>query len=634
MIGKIRSIAVTLTVLTAGCIANSAPAQEALLTFDDVKRISPNAQDAFAQALVDASEAFEEHGVTTRLRMAHFIVQVMTETGGLTRLDENMNYSYETLLRVFSRQTISEPKAREIARQPQKIANWVYGARLGNRGRDTQDGWSFRGSGFIQLTGRANFRARGAEVGLPLEEQPELARQAREGLLAALAYWSARDINAAADDHDRLRVRKLVNGPAAHGYDQSIVWFNRTWTRVFRDKEALGFEGAIVLAESQTQVADESALFNRILEQSGIIPKDLPATEAATQERDAALRQFQKELGLPETGMLDEATQDALLDPREWRHLDETSIAASPLATDPEASVTFSFLGDSVTESGLAPLSASAGTGTMANTTRLSPEALSGLSDANAIYSEYEMGGRSVTPEIFLPFSVIGADDRVAVINTTTFPERTVVQILFESGFGQSLCSGTMVSPDTVLTAAHCIHSGTISGRLYSDFLVIPARNTGSSPFGECRARQAFVLAGWAGSLTAEDARYYDLGALKLDCQVGEATGWLGVALLDEEQVGAPTVVRGYANDKSPPGRQWQSEDSLRILWGLKGFYQNDTYGGTSGAPVYLATDDTVLVGVHTNGLHGEAPWSDHNAFTRITPERLARITQWIGDKQ
>lgn len=634
MIWKIRSIAVTLAVLTAACLANSARAQEALLTIDDVKRISPNAQDAFAQALVDASEAFEEHGVTTRLRMAHFIAQVMTETGGLERLDENMNYSYETLLRVFSRQTISEQKAREIARQPQQIANWVYGARLGNRGRDTQDGWSFRGSGFIQLTGRANFRARGAEVGLPLEEQPELARQAREGLAAALAYWSARDINAAADDHDRLRVRKLVNGPAAHGYNQSIVWFNRAWTRVFRDKEALGFEGEIMLAESQTQVADDSVLFDRILEQSGIIPKDLPATEAATQLRDAALRQFQKELGLPETGVLDEATQDALLDPREWRHLDITSIAAAPTATDPEASVTFSFLADGATQLAIAPLSASAGTGTMANTTRLSPNALSGLSNANAIYSEYEMGGRSVTPEIFLPFSVIGADERVAVINTTTFPERTVVQILFESGFGQSLCSGTMVSPDTVLTAAHCIHSGTILGRPYSDFLVIPARNTGSSPFGECRARQAFVLAGWTSSLTAEDSRYYDLGALKLDCQVGEATGWLGVALLDEDQLGTPTVVRGYANDKSPPGRQWQSEDSLRILWDLKGFYQNDTYGGTSGAPVYLATDDTMLVGVHTNGLHGEPPWSEHNAFTRITPERLARITQWIGDKQ
>ncbi|MFP7572029.1 trypsin-like serine protease [Marivita sp. S2033] len=631
MLRKIRSIASALTVVTATCLATGAPAQDALLTLEDVKRISPNAQDAFAQALVDASEVFEDHGITTRLRMAHFIAQVMTETGGLKRLDENMNYSYATLMRVFSRRTISEPKARAIARQPQQIANWVYGARLGNRGRDTQDGWNYRGSGFIQLTGRANFRARGAEVGLPLEDQPEMARQAREGLAAALAYWSARDINAAADDHDRLRVRKLVNGPAAHGYDQSVIWFNRAWLRVFRDKEALGFEGAIALAENQTQAPDDSALFDNILEQSGIVPKDQPATEAGLEEREAALRQFQTELGLPETGELDDATQEALLDPREWRHLDDTAIADAPLVRDPEASVTFDFSDEPMTAGAPVALTAFAGTGIMAEATRLSPQALSGLGDASAIYSEYEMGGRSVTPEMFLPFSVIGEDERVAVINTTTFPERAVVQILFESGFGQSLCSGTMVSPDTVLTAAHCIHSGTISGRTYSDFLVIPARNTGSSPFGECRAQQAYVLAGWTESLSPEDARYYDLGALKLDCEVGEATGWMGVALLDAQQEGAQTVVRGYAADKSPPGRQWKSEDSLRVLWDLKGFYQNDTFGGTSGAPVYLATEDTVLVGVHTNGLHGAAPWSDHNAFTRITPERLERVRQWIG---
>ncbi|TCP41874.1 trypsin-like serine protease [Rhodovulum marinum] len=627
-----RTKALALALILSAAVA-PAVSRAQLVTVEDIKRISPNAQDAYAEAMAAAAEEFESAGITSALRMAHFVAQVMTETGGLKRLDENMNYSYETLLRVFSRRTISEPKAREIARKPREIANWVYGARLGNRGRETEDGWNYRGSGFIQLTGRANFRARGTEIGLPLEDDPELARQAREGLSAAIAYWTARDINAAADDHDRLRVRKLVNGPRAHGYEQSKVWFNRAWTRVFQGKEALGFEGAVVLAEAMTEAADETGLFEDILERSGVLPKDLPATEAGQATRTEALKAYQRELGLPETGVLDEATQDALLDPREWRHLDDEE-EPQPLLSDPEASVSFDLNGSGTgTESGAVLLMPSEGTGDTVDEAAMSREIMDALSGASAMYSEYEMGGRSVTPESWVPFSVIGEDDRVAVNDTTTFPERAIVQILFDNGFGStSLCSGTMVSADTVLTAAHCIHSGTLSGRTYSGYRVLPGRNRAVTPFGECGVRRAYVLNGWTASVSAEDARYYDLGALKLDCQVGEATGWVGVRMLDISEVGEPTVVQGYAADKAPPGRQWVSSDALRILWDLKGFYQNDTYGGTSGSPVFLGGDRATVVGVHTNGLHGEEPWASNNAFTRITPERMQRIAQWIAE--
>lgn len=631
---SLRGLRLALALTLAAALAPGlARAQDArLVTVEDIKRISPDAEDAFAEALAAASEEFEAAGITTSLRMAHFVAQVMTETGGLRRLDENMNYSYETLLRVFSRSTISEPKAREIARKPQQVANWVYGARLGNRGRDTEDGWNYRGSGFIQLTGRANFRARGAEIGLPLEDNPELARQAREGLSAAIAYWSARDINAAADDHDRLRVRKLVNGPSAHGYEQSRVWFNRAWTRVFQGKESLGFEGAVALAQATTEAADEAGLFDDILERAGVLPEGLGATEADLATREEALLAYQRELGLPETGVLDEATQDALLDPREWRHLEDEAEPQAAVA-DPEASVAFDLGGGTGTESGAVLLMPAQGTGDTVDDAAMPRDIQDALSGASAMYSEYEMGGRSVTPETWVPFSVIGEDERVAVNDTTTFPERAIVQILFDNGFGStSLCSGTMVSVDTVLTAAHCIHSGTVSGRAYTGFRILPGRNRAVTPFGECGALRAFVLNGWTASASAEDARYYDLGALKLDCQVGEATGWAGVRLLDVAEVGEATVVQGYAADKAPPGRQWVSSDALRILWDLKGFYQNDTYGGTSGSPVFLGEDRATVVGVHTNGLHGEEPWASNNAFTRITPERMQRISQWIAE--
>lgn len=617
------------TMAIAGSLQSSFGASK-LLTLEDVKKISPHAKIELAQELADASADFKKYGINTRLRMAHFVAQVMTETGGLKRLDENMNYSFETLIRVFSRRTINESKAREIAGKPKLIANWVYGARLGNLGRDTTDGWDYRGSGYIQLTGRENFRNRGREINLPLESDPSLARQPREGLIAALAYWEARKVNKASDDNDRRRVRVLVNGPAAHALKVSNIWFNRAWKRVFRAKAALGFESEALLAEIGS--VDEDKLFDDLLKESGVIPKDLPANESGKATREESIRAFQRELNLPETGVLDEATREELLDPREWRHHDDMDASNTIPQTDPEGSVSFSLLSRTSNESSGVLLMPSTGTGETEENPTMSREIQSAFEDASSIYAQYEMGAMRSAPERFVPFSVIGDDDRVAVTNTTTFPDRAIVQILFDTGVGTSLCSGAMVSADTVLTAAHCIHSGTSTGYMYSNYRVIPGRNKGATPFGQCNAIKAHLLNGWTSSLTSLEARYYDLGALKLNCKIGDRTGWLGVEAIDESDIGMTTLVQGYAADKAPPGRQWSSIDKLRILWETKGFYDNDTYGGTSGSPVFVSESRDTITGIHTNGIHGEEPWASHNAFTRITPERLRHIAEWTLD--
>ncbi len=611
--------------------AERASAQASLVTFDDIKRISPTARDEYAQAMVDAAPLFAKAGINTRLRMAHFLAQVMTETGGLKRLDENMNYSYKTLIRVFSRRTISDAKARQIAGRPVEIANWVYGARLGNRGRTTQDGWNYRGSGFIQLTGRTNFRLRGQELALPLEDDPELARKADAGLQAAIGYWTSRGINAAADNNDHRRVRILVNGPAAHGLDQARIHFSRVWTRVFAAKPPSPGEVAVEMTEAMLSEAD---LFDNILIGGGILSEDALATEAgAAEARAEALREVQRDLGLPETGVLDEATQDALLDPREWRHLDEGEAQAAEAGPDAERSVIFPIADGGGQTAATAALMPEPGSGAIVADPNLPEAERQSLGRASGIYARYEMGDADIDPETFTPFSVIGQDERVAVTETVSYPARAVVQILFETASGsQRICTGAMVGPHTVLTAGHCLHSGTSTGQLYRNFRVIPGRNVGAGPFGACRATRVFVLAGWTGAQTGDEARYYDLGGLRLDCEVGRATGWLGVRALADAETGIETVVHGYAADLSPPGRQWISRDRLHILWDLKGFYQNDTFGGTSGSPVLAGGAPDTIIGVHTNGLHGEEPWASFNAFTRITPERLARIRDWIGE--
>ena len=79
------------------------------------------------------------------------------------------------------------------------------------------------------------------------------------------------------------------------------------------------------------------------------------------------------------------------------------------------------------------------------------------------------------------------------------------------------------------------------------------------------------MLGGWTTAASADMARDYDIGAIKLDCSVGDATGWLGVRALGDDEVGIPTVVEGYAADRAPTGRQWKSEDKLGILGRSRG---------------------------------------------------------------
>lgn len=249
------------------------------------------------------------------------------------------------------------------------------------------------------------------------------------------------------------------------------------------------------------------------------------------------------------------------------------------------------------------------------------------------MYAPYEVGDRASGTSTFVPYSVIGTDDRLPIADTTEFPASAIVEIILTTSSGQqSVCSGAMVSADTVLTAAHCIHSGTQDGQFFQSFRVLPGRSPGSSPFGACNVIGAHILNGWAAAQNHLDARDYDLGALKLDCDIGLVTGQFGVRVLKDTELGLGTAVQGYAIDRAPAGRQWVSTDEIRVLTETKGFYDNDTFGGTSGSIVTAVGQNQVAIGVHTNGLHGEFPWSTHNAFTRITERRLNEIAKWISE--
>ncbi len=173
--------------------------------------------------LNDAAHRFD---IMTGQRMAHWLGQLAHESAGLTRLEENLNYSAEGLLRVFRRYFGVPDLAKAYANQPAKIAARVYASRMGNGDEMSGDGWRFRGRGPIQITGRENYTKCGKALGFKLELCPETLTLPANGSLSAGWFWDSKGLNDLADKDDIERITRRINGGDL-GLDDRI----RCWQR-------------------------------------------------------------------------------------------------------------------------------------------------------------------------------------------------------------------------------------------------------------------------------------------------------------------------------------------------------------------------------------------------------------------
>ncbi|MEM7303507.1 MAG: peptidoglycan-binding protein [Pseudomonadota bacterium] len=170
-----------------------------------------------------------QYDVDTPKRMAMFIAMIAPETGNFKKLEENLNYSAKRLRQVWPKRFPTMAKARQYARNPKKLANYVYGNRLGNKGHKDA-GWLFRGSGPMQNTGRYNFEQVQKATGLPVLKQPELLRQPDAGTHAAFVFWRDNNLNSFADRGDVKGARKRVNG-GYHGLKHSRSAYKKALSR-------------------------------------------------------------------------------------------------------------------------------------------------------------------------------------------------------------------------------------------------------------------------------------------------------------------------------------------------------------------------------------------------------------------
>lgn len=165
--------------------------------------------------------ACRQWGINTVREVASFLGNIGVESRDLQSLSENLNYSVEGLLKTFGRHRISVADAQRLGRSKTHpadqvaIANTLYGGEWGRKNLgNTQpnDGWTFRGCGPIQLTGRRNAEAFAAAMRMRVEDVPTYIRTRLGGCMAAGWFWKTHDMDEVAATPGWVDDRKRVNG--------------------------------------------------------------------------------------------------------------------------------------------------------------------------------------------------------------------------------------------------------------------------------------------------------------------------------------------------------------------------------------------------------------------------------------
>lgn len=150
-----------------------------------------------------------KNSATTPLRLAHFLAQCSHESDNFRLVRENLNYSSEGLKTTFKKYFHTEALAIAYARKPEKIGSRVYANRMGNGDEASGDGWKFRGRGFIQLTGKSNYKELGDFVGEDLLANPDLVAT-KYPLTSAVYFFDKNKIWDICDKGDTDAIVTLV----------------------------------------------------------------------------------------------------------------------------------------------------------------------------------------------------------------------------------------------------------------------------------------------------------------------------------------------------------------------------------------------------------------------------------------
>jgi V8-like Glu-specific endopeptidase len=230
--------------------------------------------------------------------------------------------------------------------------------------------------------------------------------------------------------------------------------------------------------------------------------------------------------------------------------------------------------------------------------------------------------------------SVIGVDERSRILDTNLHPWNMICALRMRGANGAgAIGTGWFAGPKTIITAGHCVHSMDFFGGWAMKIDVSPGRNGGEFGFGTVSSERFASVDRWVEKADPD----FDIGCIHLEQPVAGIT-WFRVAAFTPAELERFLVnISGYPSDRGGGTEQYHHRNRVLRVSERRLFYDVDTVGGQSGAPVWVHETETgppVVVGIHAYGTGG-TPADFHltaNSAPRIIPEVLAKITEWVKE--
>lgn len=186
------------------------------------------------EAYTHMTNIVSKYNITSHVRLAHFMSQIAHESGNFKAVVENLNYSADALLSVFPKYfrdkngVLDKALAQKYARNPEMIGSRVYASRMGNGDEASKEGFKFRGRGYLQVTGKDNYKAFSTFIGEDCVANPDLIAT-KYPMDSAMWFFDKNKLwdicDKGATSEVVTLVTKRVNG-GTHGLDDRLSKFN------------------------------------------------------------------------------------------------------------------------------------------------------------------------------------------------------------------------------------------------------------------------------------------------------------------------------------------------------------------------------------------------------------------------